>query len=230
MRILPVEEEFNYSRINNLAVATTSSELVLFMNNDVFVTEPGWLSRMVGELSDDRVGAVGAKLLYKVGSVQHAGVMVGIHGVAAHVHAGIGGQDYGYIGRARLSQEFTACTAAMLLVRRAVFDAVGGFDEHHLRVAYNDVDLCLKIRDAGHKIVWNADVVAEHHESLSRGSDTRPEQEQRFFAEQQVMFERWSAHPLFLNDPSYNPWFTREDRPFFDLRDPAGDYGNSAAP
>ena len=225
VRILPVEEEFNYSRINNLAVATTSSELVLFMNNDVFVTEPDWLDRMVGELSDPHVGAVGAKLLYPVGSVQHAGVVVGIHGVAAHVHAGIGGEDYGYIGRARLSQEFTACTAAMLLVRRAVFDEVGGFDERHLRVAYNDVDLCLKIRDAGHKVVLNAEVTAAHHESLSRGSDMRAEQEQRFFIEQQAMFERWGAHELFRNDPAYNPWFTREDRPFFDLRDPDGDYG-----
>ncbi len=223
VRILPVEEEFNYSRLNNLAVANSSSDLVLFMNNDVFVTEPGWLGRMIGEFTDGQVGAVGAKLVYPVGSVQHAGVVVGIHGAAAHVHAGIGAEDYGYIGRARLSQEFTACTAALLLVRRSVFDEVGGFDERQLRVAYNDVDFCLKIRDAGYKIIWNAETVAEHHESLSRGSDMRPEQEQRFFVEQQAMFDRWASHKLFLNDPAYNPWFTREDRPFYDLRDPASD-------
>ncbi len=229
VRTLLVEEEFNYSRLNNVAVATATSDLVLFMNNDVFVTEPGWLGRMIGELSDAKVAAVGAKLLYPAGHVQHAGVVVGIHGVAAHVHAGIGGEDYGYIGRARLSQEFTACTAALLLVRRAVFDEVGGFDEHELRVAYNDVDLCLKIRDAGYKVILNAETVAEHHESLSRGSDMRPEQEHRFFAEQQVMLERWGAHKLFRNDPAYNPWFTREDRPFFDLRDPTGDFGDQPA-
>lgn len=223
VRVLLVEEEFNYSRLNNLAVRTASSDLVLFMNNDVFVTEPGWLTRMVGELSDPQVAAVGAKLLYPTGGVQHAGVLVGIHGVAAHMHAGIPADDYGYIGRARLSQEFTAVTAAMMLVRREVFDAVGGFDEVGLKVAYNDVDLCLKIRDAGHKVVWNAETVAEHHESLSRGSDMRPETEQRFFGEQQVMFERWGRNRLFLQDPAYNPWLTREDRPFFDLVDPASD-------
>ena len=222
VRVAVIEEDFNYSRLNNLAVAGTDAEFIVLMNNDVFVLEPNWLNRMLGEMSDPKVAAVGAKLLYPTGGVQHAGVLVGVHGVAAHMHAGIPADDYGFIGRARLSQEFTAVTAAMMLVRRKVFDEVGGFDEVKLKVAYNDVDLCLKIRDAGYKIIWNAETVAEHHESLSRGSDMRPEQEARFFTEQQAMFERWREHPIFRNDPVYSPWLTREDRPFFDLADPSG--------
>ncbi len=229
VRVMVVEEEFNYSRLNNLAVASTDAEYVVFMNNDVFVTEPNWLGRMLGEMSDPAVAMVGAKLLYPSGGVQHAGVLVGVHGVAAHMHAGIPADDYGFIGRARLSQEFTAVTAAMMLVRRSVFDEVGGFDEVKLKVAYNDVDLCLKVRDGGYKIVWNAETIAEHHESLSRGSDMRPEQEARFFTEQQVMFERWRDKPIFLNDPVYSPWLTREDRPFFDLADPSGSLPGAVA-
>ncbi len=222
VRVLLVEEDFNYSRLNNLAVAATEAEYIVFLNNDVFIDDPRWLRRMLGETSDPKVAAVGAKLLYPQGGVQHAGVLVGVHGVAAHMHAGIPADDYGFIGRARLSQEFTAVTAAMMLVRRSVFDKVGGFDEDKLKVAYNDVDLCLKIRAAGYKIVWNAETIAEHHESLSRGSDMRPETEARFFGEQQNMFDRWRDSPLFRNDPTYNPWLTREDRPFFDLADPSG--------
>ncbi len=229
VRVIVVEEDFNYSRLNNLAVASTDAEFIVLMNNDVFVTEPKWLERMLGEMSDPAVAAVGAKLLYPSGGVQHAGVLVGVHGVAAHMHAGIPADDYGFIGRARLSQEFTAVTAAMMLVRRRVFDEVGGFDEEKLKVAYNDVDLCLKIRDAGYKIVWNAETVAEHHESLSRGSDLRPEQEARFFVEQQVMVERWGQNSLFRNDPVYSPWLTRDDRPFFDLADPSGVLPGSVA-
>ncbi len=229
VRVMLVEEEFNYSRLNNLAVASTDAEFIVFMNNDVFVSEPNWLERMLGELADPSVAIAGAKLLYPNGGVQHAGVLVGVHGVAAHMHAGIPADDYGFIGRARLSQEFTAVTAAMMLVRRKVFDEVGGFDEVRLKVAYNDVDLCLKVRDAGYKIVWNAETIAEHHESLSRGSDMRPEQESRFFTEQQVMFERWRDHPIFRNDPVYSPWLTRNDRPFFDLADPSGTLPGAAA-
>ena len=223
VRVLHVEEPFNFSRLNNLAAASTNAEFLVFCNNDVFVREDGWLRRMLGEMADPSVAAVGAKLVYPGGGVQHAGVLCGVHGVAAHMHAGIAADDYGYIGRARLSQELTAVTAALMLVRHDVFRAVGGFDETALKVAYNDVDLCLKLRAAGGRIVLNADTVADHNESLSRGSDLRPEQEDRFFAEQQAMFDRWRGHRLFERDPAYNPWLSRDERPFFDLQDPAGD-------
>lgn len=107
-----------------------------------------------------------------------------------------------------------------MLIRADVFQAVGGFDEEHLRVAYNDVDLCLKVRTAGYRIIYAADVVAYHHESLSRGSDDTPEHESRFFAESQVMLERWGENPTFLRDPAYSRFLTVDQQPFFDLAAP----------
>ncbi len=223
VRVLRVVEEFNYARLNNLATAGNDAEYYLFMNNDVFLSDPGWLHRMIGEItSRNDVGIVGGKLLYPDQTVQHAGVLSGVHGVAAHVHLGLNADDYGYIGRARLSQEFTAVTAACLLIRAELFHKVGGFDEEHLQVAYNDVDLCLKVYEAGYRIVWCAGMVAEHHESLSRGSDLRPDQEARFFREQQVMLQRWGGKPFFRDDPFYNPNFSKTAKLFFHLSDPAG--------
>ncbi len=222
VRVLDVIEEFNYSRLNNLATQDNDAEFFVFMNNDVFITDDGWLDRILGEaLSDDRIGIVGGKFLYPNKTVQHAGVVVGTHGVAAHIHLGIPDDDYGYIGRGRLSHDLIAVTAACMLIRADVFRAVGGFDEEHLKVAYNDVDLCLKVYDSGHRIVWCADFIAEHHESLSRGSDMRPDQEARFFREQQTMYERWGDKPFFKSDPFFNPNFSRIDRLFYDLEDPA---------
>ena len=222
VRIVDVIEEFNYSRLNNLAARDNDAEFFVFMNNDVFVRDKGWLSRIIGEaLSDDRIGIVGGKFLYPDKTVQHAGVVVGTHGVAAHIHLGIPDDDYGYIGRARLSHDLVAVTAACMLIRADTFRAVGGFDEEHLKVAYNDVDLCLKVYESGHRVVWCADFIAEHHESLSRGSDMRPDQEARFFREQQTMYERWGDKPFFRSDPFFNPNFSRIDRLFYDLEDPA---------
>ena len=189
----------------------------------MFVLDAEWLHRLVGEtMARDDIGIVGAKLLYPDQTVQHAGVLVGAHGAAAHPHLGISKDDYGYIGRARLAQEFTAVTGACMLIRAGLFHAVGGFDEAELQVAYNDVDLCLKVRAAGHRVVWCASCVAEHHESLSRGSDLRPDQEARFFREQQVMLERWGSHALFRDDPAYNPNLSRTGRLFHQLPDPSG--------
>ncbi len=222
VRVLRVVEEFNYSRLNNIAARDNPAPFYVFMNNDVFVLEPDWLHRLVGEaMAGDDVGIVGAKLLYPNKTVQHAGVLVGTHGVAAHVHLGVPDDDYGYVGRARLSQEYTAVTAACLLIRSAMFHEVGGFDEAALRIAYNDVDLCLKVYERGARVIWCADAIAEHHESLSRGSDMRPDQEARLFREQQVMLERWGDRPFFREDPFYNPNFTKSGRLFHQLADPA---------
>lgn len=221
VRVLHSVEDFNYARLNNLAAAGNEAQYYVFMNNDVFISDPGWLHRLVGEIqSRGDIGIVGGKLLYPDQTVQHAGVLVGVHGVAAHVHLGVNRDDYGYIGRARLSQEFLAVTAACLLVDARLFHQVGGFDEKHLQVAYNDIDLCLKVHEAGYRILWCAGFVAEHHESLSRGSDLRPDQEARFFREQQVMFERWGSKPFFQNDPYYNPNFSKTARLFYHLSDP----------
>lgn len=222
VRFLTVEEPFNYSRLNNLAAQSCTSDYLVFMNNDVFVEDPSWLRLMMNEaLAGDRVAAVGARLLYPNKTIQHAGVVVGPAGIGAHAHRGCGPEDYGYIGRILLSHEVTAVTAACMLVRREVFDTVGQFDEVHLRIAYNDVDLCLRIRDAGYRIVYCAEAVAWHHESLTRGSDDVPEQEARFFEEGQVMQQRWAGHPLYEQDPAYPRFFTVDLQPFFDLVDPA---------
>ncbi len=222
VRVLTVEEDFNYSRLNNLAARDNDAELFFFMNNDVFVEDKGWLRTIVGEmLAAPDIAVVGGKFLYPNDTVQHAGVVVGPAGVAAHAHRGAPLTDYGYIGRAMLSHEVSAVTAAGMLIRADAFRAVGGFDEEQLKVAYNDIDLCLKVREAGHRIIWCAEFVAYHHESLSRGSDDRPEHEARFYAETRIMQERWGANPRYQHDPFYSKHFTVDRQPFFDLVDPA---------
>ncbi|WP_419727776.1 glycosyltransferase family 2 protein [Lichenicola sp.] len=222
VRVLTVEEDFNYSRLNNLATQDNKADFFFFMNNDVFVNDPDWLKTVVGEaLSSADIAVVGGKFLYPNDTIQHAGVVVGPAGVAAHVHRGAPLTDYGYIGRALLSHEVSAVTAAGMLIRADVFRQVGGFDEEHLKVAYNDVDLCLKVCDAGYRIVWCAEFVAYHHESLSRGSDDRPEHEARFYAETQTMQERWGENARYRRDPFYSKHFTVDRQPFFDLVDPA---------
>lgn len=224
VRVMTIEEEFNYSRLNNLAAAESQSDFLFFMNNDVFLGDPSWLSTIIGEtgLADD-IAVVGGKFMYPNETIQHAGVVVGPEGIAAHVHRGAPETDYGYIGRAMLSHEISAVTAAGMLIRTSVFRQVGGFDEVDLKVAYNDVDLCLKVREAGWRIIWCAEFVASHHESLSRGSDDRPEHEARFFRETQLMKQRWGGKPLFQHDPFYSPFFTVDRQPFFDLVDPAAE-------
>jgi len=222
VRVLTVEEEFNYSRLNNLACANNDADFFFFMNNDVFVGDKDWLKTIVSEaLASPDIGAVGGKFLYPNDTIQHAGVVVGPAGVAAHVHRGAPITDYGYIGRAMLSHEVSCVTAAGMLIRADVFREVGGFDEEHLRVAYNDVDLCLRVREAGYRIIWCAEFTAYHHESLSRGSDDRPEHEARFFAETQTMQKRWGMNPRYKRDPFYSKHFTVDRQPFFDLVDPA---------
>ncbi|MBC7800677.1 MAG: glycosyltransferase [Gemmatimonadaceae bacterium] len=220
VRILRVEQEFNYSRLNNLAAAESDADYLVFMNNDLFVTDPGWLRAAVNEaVVDPAVAAVGGKFYYPNGTIQHAGVVLGIGGVAGHVHVGLPAGDNGYGGRVLFPQEMSAVTAAGMLVRVAAFRAVGGFDEEHLRVAFNDIDLCLKLRRAGHKIIWTPDFVADHHESLSRGNDERPVQEARFFDEIEVMKARWGD--ALTSDPFYHPAFALDRQAFFDLNDPA---------
>ncbi len=216
-RVLRVEEEFNYSRLNNLAADYAMSDFLVLMNNDLFVTDRAWLRTMVNEaLADDRVAIVGGKYLYPNGTVQHGGVVLGIGGVASHVHTGLPADDPGYAARALFAQEMSAVTAACLLIRAEVYRQVGGLDEEELRIAFNDVDLCLKARAAGWKIVWTPEVVAEHHESLSRGDDQQQaHKEARFFDEWQVMINRWGD--TLRRDPFYSKHFSLDGRPFFDL-------------
>jgi GT2 family glycosyltransferase len=216
---LRVEEDFNYSRLNNLAAAKTDANYLVFMNNDLFVKLPDWLHVIVGEAeADPTVAAVGGKFFYPDGSVQHGGVVLGLGGVAGHVHVGLQASDFGYAGRLLFAQEMSAVTAAGVLVRASAFRQVGGFDAAKLAVAFNDIDLCLKLRQAKYKIIWTPEFVAEHHESLSRGDDERPMQEARFFDEAEEMKSRWNA--ALSQDPFYHPKFALDGQPFFDLIDP----------
>ncbi len=219
--ILRVEEPFNYARLNNLAARQSGSELLLFLNSDVIITQPDFLEKMVKEMqASPDVGAVGARLLYPNSTIQHAGVAVGPETIGIHLHRLQPAAFPGYGGRLRLTHEVTAVTGAAMLVSRSLFDGLGGFDEIGLAVAYNDVDLCLKIRESGHRIIFCAEAEAVHHEGHSRGSDDRPEHEARLFHERQVMLERWKDSPLFKNDPAYPHYFRQDLRTFFDLRSP----------
>ena len=216
-RVLRIAEPFNYSRINNIGVGEARHEFLLFMNNDVFVNEAGWLRRMLDEaLADESVAAVGAKLLYPDATVQHAGVVLGVGGVADHAFRGIGGAAPGYMAHAIAAQEVSAVTAACMLVRRKAFEAVGGFDERELSVAFNDVDLCVKLRQAGLKIIFMPDAVAEHRESVSRGDDFNHAKLARFMFENEVMRQRYEK--LLPKDPFYNLNFSRDGGVYRELR------------
>ena len=209
VHVMRVEERFNFSRINNLAVQQLDTELLLFLNNDVFVDQSDWLRQMVNEaLADPMVGIVGVKLIYPNQTVQHGGVVLGVGGVADHSFRGEDRSAPGYMSRAVSAQDASVVTAACMLCRTDAFRQVGGFDEVQLAVAYNDVDLCLKVGQAGYRVVFTPSVVIEHHESLSRGSDLAVYNLPRFYEEQQVMTDRWGG--LIQSDPYYNPHFSQE--------------------
>ncbi len=216
-RVMRIEEKFNYSRINNLAAATCDGEFLLFLNNDVVVSDPTWLTQLVGEaMASSDIGIVGCKLHYPNGLIQHGGVVLGVGGVADHAHRGLTVNTPGYVARACMPQDMSAVTAACLLCRREAFEGVGGFDEIQLQVAFNDVDLCLKIGRAGYRVIYAAGIIAEHRESLSRGSDLKPEHQARFFHENKVMETRWGD--LLAHDPHYSRHFSRRGGVFADLR------------
>ena len=203
VRVLRDERPFNYSALNNAAVRQCRGELLALVNNDIEVLSPDWLDEMAGLAMRPDVGAVGARLWFPDGRLQHAGVVLGLGGVAGHPHRLMSRDAPGYMGRARLTQEFSAVTAACMLLRRAVFDDVGGFDEQHLAVDFNDIDLCLRIRRAGYRVVWTPHAELVHHESASRGQRRPADQQARFEQETATLHQRWSAE--LRRDPHYNP-------------------------
>lgn len=211
VRIIDWERPFNYSELNNFAAGKASGDVLAFVNNDIEVIDPDWLGEMVSHAVKPGVGAVGAKLFYPDGSLQHAGVVLGVHGVAAHAYCGRPGSYAGQMNRANLLQSFSAVTAACLAIEKSVFEQVGGFDTD-LAVAFNDVDLCLRVRDAGYRNVWTPFARLFHHESASRGAEDTVEKQARFQREVSLMRSRWGA--LLDNDPSYNPNLTRVGEPF----------------
>jgi len=216
-RIIRVTEPFNYSRLNNIGAGAARHAFLLFLNNDVFVSDPLWLHRMVAEARvAQNIGAVGAKLTYPDGNIQHAGVVLGVGGVAEHAFRGVSARAPGYVMRAMLTQEVSAVTGACMLVRKSCFAAVGGFDEADLPVAFNDIDLCVKFLLAGWKVIYCADAVAEHRESVSRGDDFDKAKVARFMRENEVMKARYRQ--ILPVDPLYNPHFSREGGVYRELR------------
>lgn len=203
VRVLRDDRAFNYSALNNAAVAVARGEFVALVNNDIEVMSPDWLGEMVGIALQPGVGAVGARLWYPDMTLQHGGVVLTPDFIAMHAHKGLPRGLNGYAGRAALVQSFSAVTAACLVVRKALYEQVGGLDEAHLAVAYNDIDFCLRLRAAGYRNVWTPFAELKHHESATRGSDADPRRQKRLDTEAALMRSRW--HELLDRDPAYNP-------------------------
>lgn len=203
VRVQRDDSPFNYAALNNRAVSQVDSEFVVLLNDDTEVLSPDWLSQLVGWAAQPGVGAVGARLWYPDGTLQHAGVVLGIGDVAGHAHRDLQRKDAGSKGRAVTLQNFSAVTAACLAVRRDHYLRVGGMDAASLAVAYNDVDFCLKLRQVGLRNVWVPTIELVHHESISRGSDRNAARRERCEREAAVMHRRWQ--PLLARDPAYNP-------------------------
>nr|RNF58711.1 glycosyltransferase family 2 protein [Acidithiobacillus sulfuriphilus] len=213
VRILAYPHPFDYAKMHNFAVPQAQGDYVCLLNNDIEVIAPGWLRDMLGVAQRGGVGAVGAKLLYPDGTVQHAGVVLGLGGIAAHPHKGIDAAACGYFGRAMLMQSFSAVTAACMVLRKSTWMDVGGMDEN-LPVAYNDVDLCLRLQERGLRNVWVPSALLYHHESKTRGSDLTHSsaKKARFTREHAYMQWRWG--PLLRADPAYNPNLTLHKEDF----------------
>lgn len=206
VRVLYYEGDFNFSRINNFAVEQAKGEYLLFLNNDTEMLGTDCIKELVSVGLHPEVGAVGARLLYSDGTVQHAGVIIGLSGVAGHAFVGVPGENPGYSARAVIAQNYSAVTAACMLVRRSVFDEVNGFEEA-LRVSFNDVDFCLKIREKGYLIVYAPAAELYHYESKSRGMEDTPEKLERFNKEIDFMMKKWKKI-YDEGDPNYNPNLT----------------------
>jgi GT2 family glycosyltransferase len=203
---------FNYSAINNRAVAEASGELICLLNNDIEMLAPDWLGIMAMQALRDDVGAVGAQLLYPDGRIQHAGVVIGVGQAAGHAHRFLRPQDEGYFHRHALPQFVTAVTAACLVVQRERFLAIGGLDEAAFPVAFNDVDLCLKLNKRGWQSLYEPRAILVHHESISRGFDRDPVGAARFRAELAALQQRWRTDRIV--DPFHHPHLSRVSEQF----------------
>ena len=203
--------KFNFSAINNYGAKMASGDHLLFLNNDTEVITENWLEEMLMYSQRPDVGAVGAKLYYPDDTIQHAGVIVGIGGVAGHGHKNWTRPSDGYFGKLQMAQNYSAVTGACIMMRKDVFEEVGGLDEE-FAVAYNDIDLCLRIRKAGYLIVWTPFAELYHYESKSRGYEDTPEKKARHDREAGLLRERWKLE-IEKGDPYYNPNLTldRED-------------------
>ncbi len=218
IRVIDYDREFDFSDMNNVAVTKAEGRYILMLNNDTEVISPEWLSAMVEHAQRKEVGAVGAKLLYPDNTIQHGGVVMGL-GIASHAFKHFPVLDNGYFGQASVIRNCCAVTAACLLMRKEVFEELGGLDKDNLKIAYSDVDLCLKAVQKGYLVVYTPYSLLYHHESVSRGDDNdemlkekHPEKYQRVIKERQFMEEKWKGY--IENDPYYNIHLTRRSDNF----------------
>jgi len=212
VKVLPYDFPFNYSAINNFGARHAKGTVIGLVNNDVEVINPDWLTEMVSQCLRPEIGCVGAKLYYSNDTVQHGGVILGIGGVGGHSHKHFPRQHPGYFSRLLLTQSLSAVTAACLLIRKEVFDMVSGLDEENLKVAFNDVDFCLKVREAGYRNLWTPYAELYHYESISRGAEDSPEKIARFAKEVYYMKSKWGKH-LDI-DPFYSQNLTKNREDF----------------
>lgn len=212
VHVVRIDEPFNFSLLNNRAVSLSSGEIIGMVNDDIEVVDPNWLNEIVSLANRPDVGVVGAKLLYPDGSIQHAGLVLGIHQSAGHVHRYLHGDDIGYFGRAGNLQETSAVTGACMFVKRSIYDEVGGLDEK-LAVTCNDIDFCIKVREAGYVNLYTPYTKLVHHESVTRGfDDVNYEKQQRSESEKRYLLGKWGD--LLLMDPYYNPNLTLQAESF----------------
>lgn len=201
--VLKYQKVFNYSAINNFAVKHAQNDILVFLNDDTEVISKEWLNELISQASRTEIGAVGAKLFYPDGSIQHAGIILGYCKVAGEIMKGLPGDHPGQMQRANLVHNVSAVTGACLAVEKKKFIKINGFDEHNLKVAFNDVDLCLRLMEEGFYNLYTPFASLHHHESKTRGKEDTPEKINRFESEIQYMLNRWSE--ILPNDPNYNP-------------------------
>ncbi len=202
VRVIRYDHPFNYSAINNFGVKHAKGSIIGLINNDVEVINPGWLTEMVSHCLREEIGCVGAKLYYSNDTVQHGGIILGIGGVAGHSHKNFPRNHPGYFSRLLLVQSLSAVTAACLLVRKDVYEAVNGLDEENLTVAFNDVDFCLKVQALGYRNIWTPYAELYHYESISRGNEDTVEKINRFTQEVNFMKSKWDD--ILINDKFYS--------------------------
>ncbi|MBK4729295.1 glycosyltransferase [Oxynema sp. CENA135] len=207
-RCEPLDIPFNFSKINNYAVTQAKGDYLLFLNNDTEAIYPDWMTAMVEQVQRPSIGAVGALLLYPDSTIQHAGVVIGLGGVAGHSHKNFPSGVPGYYFQLKTVNNYSAVTAACLMCRREVFEEIGGFEEENLKIAFNDVDLCLKMVEKGYRNLYLPHVVLYHYESKSRGFEDTPEKIARFSQEIDYMREKWKT--IIDRDPCYSPNLTRD--------------------
>ena len=208
LRILPLDIPFNYPKLNNYGVHQSKGDYLLFLNNDTEVIAPDWLTGMVEQAQRSSIGAVGARLLYPDNTIQHAGIIAGIRGGVGHGHRYYPSTATGYMNQIKAISNYSAVTAACLMCRRDLFNAVGGFDES-FAVEGNDVDLCFKFLEQGYRNVYLPHVTLYHHESKSRGYNDTADKRSRGREERDRLTQKWRS--LIDHDPCYSPNLSRQD-------------------